>query len=57
MDIQLRLRTLRVIERIQLVPSYAEQLGLADASTFRGIPIPPPPKETENKGGHFHGTN
>lgn len=57
MDIQLRLRTLRVIQKIHRMPTYAEALGIVDRSTFQGVPTPPPSKKTEIKGGHPYGTH
>lgn len=57
MDIQIRLLTVRVIRRIDRMPSYAEMLGILDQSTFHGVPVPAAPQQTENKGGHPYGTN
>lgn len=57
MDIQLRLRTLRVIQKIHQMPTYAEALGIADRSTFQGVPTAPHSKKTEIKGGHPYGTH
>lgn len=39
MDIKTRLSAAKLIERMNSMENFAEELGLSDCSTFHGVPI------------------